>query len=100
PPVVLIEGRRLSHCARRELTPDRLDQDRRGRAYKSFQNYAEIRTRQSFSGAWPHSRHQSRLGLLPLRYTQIMGFRRREFVTLLKSLYMKIVEQGSSRHAL
>src|SRR4029450_834006 len=39
-----------SHCARRELTPDRLDKDRRGRAYKSFQNYAEIRSRQIFSG--------------------------------------------------
>src|SRR4029453_3069358 len=100
PPVVLIEGRRLSHCARRELTPDRWDRDRRGRAYKSFQNYAEIRSRQIFSGACPHWRHQSRLVLLQLRYTQIMGFRRREFVTLLKSLYMKIVEQDSSRQPL
>ena len=53
-----------------------------------------------FSGGCPHWRHQRRLVTLRLRYTQIMGFRRREFVTLLKSLYMKIVKLDSSRHLL
>jgi hypothetical protein len=58
----------------RELTPDRLDEDGRDRAYKSCENYAEIRSEQIFSSGVEIDGAERHVLAALLEYIQIGSF--------------------------